>query len=271
MIDFINFYLSGGPNNIDPNSSLGGMPSKYPVTPSSINNLFDNVTTEQAKIGNIEYRCFYLFNDSEDKYLYNASAYLIQTSQEGATVEIGVKNRTDVQRIKIIGSVTSGSLKFGYEDSLFTINWTNLNDFINDLTYELNSLPELSGVTVQGTGSGSSYTINVTFGGDADNKNHELLSMVENNLVGSPQVQISKVSEGSPINTISIQTNFSELKPNNIDFYETNINERINLGKISPGDGCPIWIKRTITAGNIDAIEGDGFIFKLVGNPFKFT
>lgn len=272
MIDYINFYLSGGPNNKNPNLSLGGMPSSYPVSPSVINNLFDNVTTEQAKIGNVEYRCFYIFNDSDDKYLYNSTAYLIQTNQEGATVEIGLLNRTDVQRIKITGNIPSGgNLKLGYENEQFIINWNGLSDFVDDLSYELNNVSYLSDVLVQGTGGGSSHTINITFAGEDDNKNHQLMTVIENNLSGSPSVQISKVAEGSPINTVPVQTSFSEVAPSNINFYSTNINDQINIGKLSPGDGCPIWIKRTITANSIDAIEGDGFILRLTGNPIKFT
>jgi hypothetical protein len=274
MINFINFYLSGGSNNNNPNLSLGGLPSKFPVANSEINNLFDNVTVEQAKTGNTEYRCFYLFNDSSDRYLYNSTAYLIQTSEEGADVQLGVSNETEIQQIKIIGDVVSGNVKFGYENNLFVVDWNGLDDFVNDFSYELNSSTFLSQVVVQGTGGGLSHTINITFGGEDDNKNHELLSLVENNLVGSsgsPEIQISKLVEGSPVNTISNQLSFSEIAPKNITFYDTNINNKINLGKLCPGDGCPIWIKRTINPNSIDAIEGDGFIFKLSGNPFKLS
>lgn len=271
MIDFINFYLSGGPNNKNPNLSLGGMPSKQPVSPSVINNLFDNVTVEQAKIGNVEYRCFYIFNDSDNKYLYNSTAYLIQTNQEGATAEIGVLNRTDVQRIKITGNISGGNLKLGYENEEFIINWNNLSDFIDDLSYELNNIYYLSDVLVQGTGGGASHTIEITFAGEDNNKNHQLMTVLENNLSGSPSVQILKVAEGSPINTIPMQISFSEVSPSNINFYSTNINDQIIIGKLSPGDGCPIWIRRTIATNSIDAIEGDGLILVLTGNPIKFT
>ena len=274
MIDYINFYLSGGSNNNNPNLSLGGMPSKYAVALSGTNNLFDNVTAEQAKNGNIEYRCFYIFNDSVDKYLYNCSVYLIQTGSEASNVELGIYQNNDVHKIQISGQVNSGSLKLGYEDEIFQVNWNgNLADFAENIKYELNSLPYLNDVYVQATGGGTSRSINITFGGEDGNKNHELIKIIENNLLyGSsvPTISVTKISEGSPINSIAIQTNFTELAPNNIQFYTTDVDERISLGKLAPGDGCPIWVKRTINPNFTDAVEGDGFIFKLIGSPINF-
>lgn len=274
MIDYINFYLSGGSNNNNPNLSLGGMPSKYAIALSGTNNLFDNVTAEQAKNGNIEYRCFYIFNDSVDKYLYNCSTYLIQTGSEASNVELGIHQNNDVHKIQISGQVNSGSLKLGYEDEIFQVNWNgNLADFAENIEYELNSLPYLNDVYVQATGGGTSRSINITFGGEDGNKNHELIKIIENNLLygsSAPTISVTKTSEGSPINSIAIQTNFTELAPNNIQFYTTDVDERISLGKLSPGDGCPVWVKRTINSNNADAVEGDGFIFKLIGSPINF-
>jgi hypothetical protein len=273
-LEFINFYLSGGSNNNNPNLSLGGLPSKYPISSFGINNLFDNVTAEQAKTGNTEYRCFYIFNDSEDKYLYNCSVYVIQTTDEGAQVQIGAKLETDVQKILISGAINSGSLKLGYENETFVIDWNgDLSDFANTIEYNLNNIPSLSDVIVQATGGGINRTITITFGGEDNNKNHELIKLINNNLTNGssqPTISISKLVEGSPVNSVSIQTNFTELAPNEVTFFDTNINDRIFLGKLAPKDGCPIWIKRTINSNSIDAIEGDGFIFKLIGNLIKF-
>lgn len=273
-LEFINFYLSGGSNNNNPNLSLGGLPSKYPLSSFGINNLFDNVTSEQAKIGNTEYRCFYIFNDSEDKHLYNSSIYAIQTTTEGAEVQIGVKLETDVQKILINGAISSGSLELEYESETFTVDWNgDLSDFANSIEYNLNNMATLTGVTVQSSGGGISRTITITFGGEDDNKNHELIKVTNNDLFNGPAqptISISKLVEGSPINSVAIQTNYTELAPNGVTFFDTNINDRIFLGKLAPKDGCPIWIKRTINPNSIDAIEGDGFIFKLIGNPIKF-
>jgi len=273
-INYINFYLSGGSNNNNPNLSLGGFPSTYPVALSGINNLFDNVTVEQAKNGNIEYRCFYIFNDSVDQYLYNASAYLIQTDSNASTIEMGIHQANDVHKIQITGQISSGNLKLSYDNEVFQVNWTgDLAEFASGIEYHLNSLPYLNDVLVTATGGGSSRSINITFYGEDGNKNHELIEVVENNLLyGStpPTITVVKTSEGSPINSIAVQTNYAELAPNNINFYTTDVDEKLNLGKLAPGDGCPIWIKRTIAPNFNDAVEGDGFIFKLVGNPINF-
>lgn len=273
-IDYINFYLSGGSNNNNPNLSLGGMPSKYPLASSGVNNLFDNVTSEQSKSGNIEYRCFYIFNDSTDKYLYNCSLYLIQTESNASTVEVGINSKNDVQKIQINGQINAGNLKIGYEDNIFQINWNgNFGEFADMLEYELNNLSYLNDVNVQALGGGLSRSINVTFGGEDGNKNHELIKIIENNLyfgLIKPTITINKTSEGSPINSIAIQTNFSELAPVNVQFQTTDVDERIYLGKLAPGDGCPIWIKRTIPSNFNDAVEGDGFIFKLSGSTINF-
>lgn len=59
----LEFYLSGGSSNTDPNASLGGVISTTAITNSSDNNLFDDVSGDEADSGDTEYRGIYLKNN----------------------------------------------------------------------------------------------------------------------------------------------------------------------------------------------------------------
>ena len=54
----LEFYLSGGGSNSNPNAALGGVISSSAITNASDNNLFDDVTGDEADSGETHYRCF---------------------------------------------------------------------------------------------------------------------------------------------------------------------------------------------------------------------
>ena len=54
----IKYYLSGGGGNTNPNASLGGAISSTEITPASLHNLFDLVSSADASAGTDDYRCF---------------------------------------------------------------------------------------------------------------------------------------------------------------------------------------------------------------------
>jgi hypothetical protein len=58
----IQYRLSGGASNTDPNAALGGAMSSTAVSGTALNNLFDDVTSAQASAGLTEYRCIYVRN-----------------------------------------------------------------------------------------------------------------------------------------------------------------------------------------------------------------
>ncbi len=58
----VQFRLSGGQNNSVPNGSLGGQRSDTIITDDTIENLFDNITRQEALVGKTEYRCIYVYN-----------------------------------------------------------------------------------------------------------------------------------------------------------------------------------------------------------------
>jgi hypothetical protein len=58
----IDFHLSGGTGNSDPNASLGGRQSNTEIVDATVENLFDNVSGDESAAGDTEYRCFYIRN-----------------------------------------------------------------------------------------------------------------------------------------------------------------------------------------------------------------
>jgi len=58
----VEFRLSGGANNSNPNGSLGGIMSTTLITTDVLENLFDNIKRNEALVGRTEYRCIYVVN-----------------------------------------------------------------------------------------------------------------------------------------------------------------------------------------------------------------
>ena len=86
----IKFYLSGGAGNSDPDVSLGGAKSTTEITDNSLNNLFDNVSGAEHVVGDTEYRCFFVKNDSAE-VAYNVKIYIeTNTPAVDDTAEIGL-------------------------------------------------------------------------------------------------------------------------------------------------------------------------------------
>jgi len=56
------FRLSGGQLNTDPNGSLGGIMSNTAYVTDTLENVFDNITRNEALIGRTEFRCIYILN-----------------------------------------------------------------------------------------------------------------------------------------------------------------------------------------------------------------
>ena len=56
------FRLSGGKNNIDPNGSLGSIMSDTAYTTDVVENVFDNISRNEALLGRTEFRCIYILN-----------------------------------------------------------------------------------------------------------------------------------------------------------------------------------------------------------------
>lgn len=82
----IQFRLSGGDLNQNPNGSLGGIISSTPITTDILQNLFDNIKRNEALVGRTEYRCLYVINTGPSHI-------------SGATIEITVNPSTTLMSI----------------------------------------------------------------------------------------------------------------------------------------------------------------------------
>ena len=66
MAAILEYRLTGGSTNSDPNNSLGGVMSDTSIDSSTaMNNLFDNVTPDEASNGDVEYRAIDLYNSGD--------------------------------------------------------------------------------------------------------------------------------------------------------------------------------------------------------------
>lgn len=85
----IDYHLSGGAANADPNASLGGARSSTEVTPSVDNNLFDDVSGDEHTAGDVEYRCIYVRNAHGTISLTNGLVW-IASDTSGADSDISI-------------------------------------------------------------------------------------------------------------------------------------------------------------------------------------
>jgi hypothetical protein len=84
----LDFFLSGGATNTDPNASLGGIISSTEVVDNSLSNLFDEVTGDEHTAGDISYRCIY-FKNSSAETAYNVKLW-IESNTTGADSAITI-------------------------------------------------------------------------------------------------------------------------------------------------------------------------------------
>ncbi len=71
----LKWQLTGGAANADPDLSIGGAQSSVEITDASDNNLFDDVSGDEASSGDTEYRCFTLKNTNASITLQNSKLW----------------------------------------------------------------------------------------------------------------------------------------------------------------------------------------------------
>jgi hypothetical protein len=87
----LEFYLSGGSSNSNPNAALGGIISSSAITNASDNNLFDDVSGDEADSGDTEYRCFYVKNNHSSITLQNSKIWFSSnTTSSDDTLDIAL-------------------------------------------------------------------------------------------------------------------------------------------------------------------------------------
>lgn len=85
----IDFHLSGGGANSDPDASLGGAISTTQIVDASLHNLFDIVSSAETTAGDTEYRCIYIKNNHGSLTLQNA-VIQIQTDTPSTDTDIEI-------------------------------------------------------------------------------------------------------------------------------------------------------------------------------------
>ena len=265
----ISYVYSGGPANIDPNFSLGGAPSVHTI---SGNNLFDNVSDEQSTNGTIDYRCFYINNDSLTETLYNSQIFINYKLNNETIIQLGFESQNDRQYINItnFSNITGGNFILIYNDTLthnFTVNYNAVvATFASNFQTAITAIAFLEDVTVSASYNSPSDTLvfEINFIGDSGNRYHEAINLNSNNLTysgNSPAISIIKSVNGGPINKEADSIDVETTPPANIIFSSS----PYNLGSFRYLDVVPVWIKRIVPA-NTTPIQIDNFVIRIRGD-----
>lgn len=95
MPAILEFHLTGGADNTDPNASLGGVMSTTELSETPLNSLFDDIEPNEARDGDTEYRALDIFN-SGDEDAVDISLWLPSvTVSPDTTISIGLDTTTD--------------------------------------------------------------------------------------------------------------------------------------------------------------------------------
>jgi hypothetical protein len=89
MASVLEFRLTGGASNSDPDASLGGVMSSNELSGTALNNLFDNVDPDEASAGDTEYRAIDIYN-SGDATATSVEMYMsTETSSSDTQLDMG--------------------------------------------------------------------------------------------------------------------------------------------------------------------------------------
>ena len=87
MAAVLEFRLTGGSDNTDPNASLGGAMSSTTITSGQLNNLFDDVQPDEASSGDSEYRAIDVYN-SGDAEAVSVSLYISSENNQYPDIKL---------------------------------------------------------------------------------------------------------------------------------------------------------------------------------------
>jgi hypothetical protein len=242
----ISFWLSGGKKNSKADNSLGGPISIYQIE----DNLFNDVTFQEAITGSVANRCFYIKNNSKKEILKDLTLSIDETSSD-AIIELGVMFRGEIQGIIVNGKPDRGFFQIlyllkqgGHTYTAITrqINWnTNSSQVADNIAAALNSSDNIEGVKCVGSESGSGFDFIVTF---RHGRQQELLGVI--NEIGV-DMSVMRVQAGGPINSVAPNIGFENNTPNGVKFYKTSSSDPLKIGDLYPHDIMPVWFRRTIS------------------------
>ncbi len=87
----LKMYLTGGAANSDPLLSLGGAVSSVELVNNTLNNLWADITGDQAAAGRTRYRCVAIKNTNASLTLTSSKVWIdTQTGSSGDAITIGL-------------------------------------------------------------------------------------------------------------------------------------------------------------------------------------
>ncbi len=101
-------YHASGSDNGDPNESLGGNMSTHQLNTTPLNNLFDNVSYDEASSGDDEYRCLVLYangNSYSDVSVYMST----ETSSPDTQIDMWMEGKNPASPIEVPDESTAPS------------------------------------------------------------------------------------------------------------------------------------------------------------------
>jgi hypothetical protein len=269
ILSFVYSDPTGLGTNTDPKKSLGGVPSVNPIQGTTI---FDNVASEQASSGVVQYRCIYVTNDSPSNNVYGTNLYISEDVALGADIDLGFKIANERQIVKVVNfsTVTGGYLDVIYTRDTsysFTVAYdSSATTFADNFKLAINAIDGLEDVMVIGSYDAGFdiLSFQIDFSLSAGKRYHELLAVDPANLTYTglyPTCNITRDVAGSPINTQTVEIDFETTLPTGIVFgFST-----ISLDTFRGLDVIPVWIRRKVSSGTT-ALKDDGFTLKIKGN-----
>lgn len=91
MAATLQWRLTGGASNSDPNASLGGVRSSQSLSATALNNLFDDVAPAEASAGDTEYRALDLYNYGDATASLITFWWSTETSSSATTVHNAIE------------------------------------------------------------------------------------------------------------------------------------------------------------------------------------
>lgn len=265
MPDIVKFYLSGGASNANPNLSLGGVMSSVEIDFSDPqDNLFDDVLSDDALNGYIDYRCFYIMNVTTGLTAATVTNLVVSIDSEvsgGSSIVLGDDLLNDQQLLIISGTPDVSVVP----NVLFNIPGWGVSFTAN---YGTTGLPSNDIVAfaadIQAKGLKATaiddITILVQFTGIPNNHLMPLFDIISNNLGGGAIVVVSKQQDGGPVG-VTAETIPNERVTPSVTLGLTSL----SIGALRTGEYFPVWVKRT-TPPNSAALVNDNFVLNVTGD-----
>jgi len=269
----LSFVYSGGTLNNNPDLSLGGPPSLYPIV-GVFDNLFTDVTPTEATSGLVDYRAFYIFNDHPTESIYNVGIWIVEETTGGSSTLVGVAGQDELQNINISQNISNGSFSIQYEPSNLNafppVNVafsSDLATWATNLQNALNSIPGVNnGVHVIAAALQVGVSFDILFEGLAGQRSQELLAITKNNLTPSAAITVTRKITGGPVNVDTIQIPAATTLPSGVNFVNASQLSPVVIPLLNPTEGFAVWLQRTVIAG-APAIANDGLVLRISVEP----